>query len=366
VTATVLDTPVTAPARRTRRGWRWWAYSALIALATGWLAFTVGQWMFSGRWWLWLAVSFVPPGAFLVVPPLLALAAAPCRRSRRPVALIALAALVLGAPFGGVNVAAIGHGRTPAPPGAVHVFSWNTEYWDQGGQAAAFFPFLVRQHADVYLLQEYMFDGVAPTPVDDLGALTAAFPGFHIASVGEELTISRYPILAQTPIVAPDMPAPAQPGFPTFWLDKVLRTDLDVDGRTLSVYNVHMPVQMVPSNPLSPAYFRTVHQQDRQREPVWRALAADVAANPNPIILAGDLNTTPAMGDLRKMPPSLRDASYAMTDIYPVSWYDHPGIPMWWRLDWVFVSHDVTVHDYGFASSGGLSDHRYQHFTISF
>ncbi|MEV6816054.1 endonuclease/exonuclease/phosphatase family protein, partial [Micromonospora sp. NPDC051296] len=102
-----------------------------------------------------------------------------------------------------------------------------------------------------------------------------------------------------------------------------------------------------------------------QREPQWRALARDIRANPHPVLLAGDLNTTPAMGDLRKLPDGLRDASYAMASPYPASWAHRAGWPHWWRLDWALVSPQVRVHSYHFGDARGASDHRPQELLVS-
>ncbi|MDW5325323.1 endonuclease/exonuclease/phosphatase family protein [Plantactinospora sp. KLBMP9567] len=350
-----------------RRGWRWWLYTGLVAAGALWLAFTVAHLVLSGRWWLWLAVDAVPPPAFLGVPLLLAGAAAPCRRSRRPVALLAAAALLLGGPLSGLNLRGLSGGDGPAPADAVRVFGWNTGYWDEGGQTAGMYALLRAADADVYLLQEYWYEHSAGPGEAELARLRAEFPGFHVAVAGELVTLSRHPILRRLPLDAPDMPPPLW-GTTEQWRYKVLRTDLDLGaGRVLSVYNLHMPVQLVPDHsPLGGEFYRVIRQQHAQREPQWRALARDVAVNPHPMLLAGDLNTSPAMGDLTKLPDRLRDASYASSARYPATWSDGSGWPRWWRLDWAFVSAAVRVHSYRFGgSTNGASDHRAQQLVIS-
>ncbi|MEO3930799.1 endonuclease/exonuclease/phosphatase family protein [Micromonosporaceae bacterium B7E4] len=352
---------------RGRRGWRWWLYTGLVAAGALWLAFTVTHLVLSGRWWLWLAVDAVPPPAFLGVPLLLAGAAAPCRRSRRPVALLAAAALLLGGPLSGLNLRGLSGGDGPAPADAVRVFSWNTGYWDEGGQTAGMYALLRAADADVYLLQEYWYEHSAGPGEAELARLRAEFPGFHVAVAGELVALSRHPILRRLPLDAPDMPPPLW-GSAEQWRYKVLRTDLDLGaGRVLSVYNLHVPVQLVPDHsPLGGEFYRVIRQQHAQREPQWRALARDVAANPHPTLVAGDLNTSPAMGDLAKLPDRLRDASYASSARYPATWSDGSGWPRWWRLDWAFVSAAVRVHSYRFGgSTNGASDHRAQQLVIS-
>ncbi|WP_422769008.1 endonuclease/exonuclease/phosphatase family protein [Plantactinospora sp. WMMC1484] len=332
-----------------------------------WLAFTVAHLVLSGRWWLWLAVDAIPPVAFVGVPLLLAATAAPCGRSRRPVALLSAAALLLGGQLSGINLRGLAGGDGPPPPGAVRVFSWNTGYWDEGGQTERMYALLRAADADVYLLQEYWYEH-SPGPTGaELARLHAEFPGFEIAVAGELVTLSRFPILRRMPLLAPEMPPPLW-GSADAWNHKVLRTDLDLgSGRKLSVYNLHLPVQLVPDHsPLGGEFYRVIRQQHAQREPQWRALAADVAANRSPVLVAGDLNTSPAMGDLAKLPGGLRDASYASSSRYPATWSDVPGWPRLWRLDWAFVSAAVRVHSYRFGgSTGGVSDHRPQQLVIS-
>ncbi|MFY1692786.1 endonuclease/exonuclease/phosphatase family protein [Plantactinospora sp. WMMB782] len=360
--------PAGGPQRaRGRRGWRWWLYTGLVGAAALWLAFTVAHLVVSGRWWFWLVVDAVPPPAFLGVPLLLAVAAAPCRRSRRPVALLATAALLLGGPLSGLNLRGLGGGDGPPPADAVRVFSWNTGYWDEGGQTDQMYALVRAANADVYLLQEYWYERSTGPGEPELARLRAEFPGFHVAVAGELVTLSRHPVRRILPLDAPDMPPPRW-ASPDHWRYKVLRTDLDLGaGRVLSVYNLHLPVQLVPEHsPLDGEFYRVVREQHAQREPQWRALDRDVAANPHPILVAGDLNTSPAMGDLAKVPGRLRDAGYASSARYPATWSDAPGWPRWWRLDWAFVSAGVRVHSYRFGGpTNGVSDHRPQQLLLS-
>ncbi|MEO3748341.1 endonuclease/exonuclease/phosphatase family protein [Plantactinospora sp. B5E13] len=350
-----------------RRGWRWWLYTALVGAAALWLGFTVAHLALSGQWWLWLAVDAIPPLAFLAVPVTLAVGAAPCRRSRWPVALLAVAALLLGADRSGVNVRAFAGGDGPAPPDAVRVFTWNTGYWDEGGQTESMYRVLRDADADVYLLQEYWYAQTPGPTAAALDRLRAEFPDFHLVVVGELVTLSRFPILRRLPLEASDLP-PVVAGAGEQWRYKVLRTDLDVGaGRVLSTYNLHLPVQLSPDHsPFGAEFYRVIREQHAQREPQWRALARDVPTNPHPVLVAGDLNTSPAMGDLAKLPDGLRDAGYASRSLTPATWSDTPGWPRWWRLDWALVSSGVRVHSYRFGeSTRGASDHRGQHLVVS-
>ncbi|MEU5551146.1 endonuclease/exonuclease/phosphatase family protein [Micromonospora sp. NPDC047793] len=360
--APVAADTATRPGRAVRRRWPTVLWPAAAGL---WLAFTVAHRALSGRWWLWLAVDTVPPPAFLLVPLVLAAGAVMSRRRRRVVAVLAALALLLGAGLGGVNVRWWQGGDGPAPADAVRVFSWNTGYWDSGGETETMYQVLRDADADVYLLQEYWFEQGRPTQAT-LDRLRAEFPGFHVVVVGELVTLSRLPVLRQAPLEPVGLP-PEVAAAGDEWRYKTLRTDLDLGGgRVLSAYNLHLPVQLSPQHgPFDAAFYRILREQRAQREPQWRALARDVRDNPNPVLLAGDLNTTPAMGDLRKLPDGLRDAAHAMTTPYPASFAARPGWPHWWRLDWALASPQVRVHSYRFGDARGVSDHRTQELVVS-
>ncbi|MGB2570629.1 endonuclease/exonuclease/phosphatase family protein [Micromonospora citrea] len=349
----------------------------LVAVALGWLLLTALHRLFTGRWWFWLLPDLLPPVAYVLVPGLLALTVPAARLLRRPVpprpravVLVAVTlALGLGLPDAGLNRHALSGGEQAAPPAdAVRVLVWNTGYWDQDDDPEAFLRFLVDQRADVYLLQEHLYwDSAAglrgARPAPELSRLRAAFPGYAVVARGELLTVSRYPVLARPP-VGPDaaLPAAAEADFDrVFTAAKVLRTDLAVGDRVLSAYNVHLPVQL---NLAPRRFLGFVAERDAARRAQLRALEADVAANPHPVLVGGDFNTTPAMGDLRPLRDLLRDAADASDAGYPATW-PAGRLPALWRLDWTLTSPSVRVHRYDLRPPAGLSDHRAQQALIS-
>ncbi|NYT92254.1 endonuclease/exonuclease/phosphatase family protein [Salinispora sp. H7-4] len=351
----------------TDRWWRRWPRRALLAAAALWLGFTTAHLLLSGRLWWWRLADLLPPIAFLTIPVLLAVVAAGNRRARRPVALLSLAALLLGAGLTGLNLPGPLRPAPPVPADALRVVSWNTEYWHLPDRATEFYDLLHAQRADVYLLQEYLdeVDGEV-VRADELDQVRRQFPGYHLAVVGELLTLSRYPIVAATPLSATGLPS-APTDFTDFWNHQVLRTDLLIDGRVVSAYNAHLPVPLWAGGPslFSGAFHEAIRTQHERRIPQFRALAADVADNSHPILVAGDLNTSPAMGDTHRFPPQLRDAGYASRSAYPVSWSAAGPSLLLWRLDWALVSDDVEVHRYEFRDPAGHSDHRLQFLSIS-
>ncbi|GAB3973111.1 endonuclease/exonuclease/phosphatase family protein [Actinoallomurus acanthiterrae] len=342
-----------------------WAARLAVAMSVAWLAIAVLHRLFSGRFWLWVLPDLVPPPVYLVVPlALLAAAAVGLFRGPRRWAMAAggaaAVALILGFGQAGLNPRALTvSGRVPA--GALHIVSWNTEYWDQTDDPAHFYRYLTAQHADVYVLQEYLhWVNNGPAPVDDVAGLRQAFPGYQMAISGELVTLSRYPIVATPPIATawPEDPS----WYSQFQKRKVLRTDLDVGGRTLSVYNVHIPVQLGQRRLLHASFYRDVHTRVRHRTAEYSALRRDVAANHNPKLIAGDFNTTASMGEVGWFRSHLSDAVRADGSLYPASW---PSVgPTLWRLDWAFTT-GLHVYRYGFRSPEGMSDHRAQDLWLS-
>lgn len=358
-TTPAVDLP---PGRSVQRGrwgrwWRRWLGRAFLTGSALWLGYVLLHRALSGRVWWWLLAELTPPVLFLAVPLVFALAAAGCRRTRRPAALLCAAALLAGGGLSGINLPGPLRPEQPIPGDALRIFSWNTLYWHPAGGSADFYRFLRDQQADVYLLQEYIdeVDGVI-VPIDERDRLRREMPGYDIAIIGELVTLSRFPIVEQAPIEVAGLP-PAPDDFHDFWNYQVLRTDLKVDDRVLSVYNTHVPVPLWVGGPslFSRQFHRTIREQDQRRVAQLRALSVDVADNPNPVLLAGDLNTTPAMGDRRRLPDGLRDAVSASRTLYPATW-QADGLRAW-RLDWVLVSDEVTVHRYEFGDARGMSDH---------
>jgi endonuclease/exonuclease/phosphatase (EEP) superfamily protein YafD len=347
------------------------AVPLLTVAAAAWLGFVAAHWILNGRWWGWLFPSALPPVLFVVVPVVVLGAALLVRPARRRVIVPAALALALGVPYSGLNPAALWPGDRTGPAGALRVFSWNTEYWHQQDDPDEFYRFLKAQRADVYLLQEYLgwdlsrpFDG--EQPLDDLARLRREFPGYHIAARSELLTLSRLPIVAQPP-VAPD-PAAAgddRAGFHRVFRDaKVLRTDLRWGTSTVSFYNAHIAVQLKIVSPLTASFWTFPHRAAQQRTAQLRGLVEDVVANPHPVVVAGDFNTSPAMADLDELSHRLHDPTGAGSSLYPSSWT--PGGPLsLWRLDWTFVSSEVDVHRYEFRSPRGMSDHHAQDLSLS-
>ncbi|MEZ0074653.1 endonuclease/exonuclease/phosphatase family protein [Planotetraspora sp. GP83] len=350
-----------APAAEARGRPRRWRGRLVLTVTAAWLLFVALHRLLSGRFWLWLLPDLVPPLVYLAGP-LLLLAATPLAgRLRRWCAVLAVVSLALGVDQSALNLTGDG---SPAPPGAVRVVSWNTEYWHQDDDPGHFYGFLKAQHADVYLLQEYLsWTDDTPRQVDDLARLRQEFPGYQIAVEGELVTLSRFPIVASPPVGPARALSSGSPWLSAFTLGKVLRTDLRIGTSILSLYNVHIPTQyMLNENPLTPAFYTFLQDRNAARKAQFDGLEADVGANRNPLLVAGDFNSTYAMGDMGWLFHRLSSANRAARSLYPASW--PAGGPALWQLDWAFTS-SARVHGYRLLDPEGMSDHRAQGLVIS-
>ncbi|MFY1690219.1 endonuclease/exonuclease/phosphatase family protein [Plantactinospora sp. WMMB782] len=338
----------------------------LLVAAVLWLGYALLQPVLSGRWWLMQLPDLAPPLVFLLVPLLLAALAWTARGARRLVALVAAAGLVAGAGNLGINWYALGDPPPPAPPGAIRVVSWNTSYWHQSEDPADFYTFVKSQPADVYVLQEYLYhdpDRMWMVEYDDLARLRQEFPGYHIYAVGELVTLSRFPISASRPLwVDAEMPELGNE-WPDYWKVKTIRTDLAVGDRTLSVYNVHLQVSVDTSaEPVE--LIRDSRGRFDNRRLQYRAIADDVAANPNQSLVVGDFNTSPSMSETRDFDGLVEDAIRADRSFYPVSWQTQGPLQLW-RVDRAFTTPGLTVHEYDLVDPRGRSDHALQRMQLS-
>lgn len=333
----------------------------LVAATAAWTTFLLLHVLFVGRWWPWFIFEVTPPLAMVAVP-LLLLALVPfARRIRGRLSVVLVIVLLFGIPLAGYGPAWAGT-ATGSPLGTtVKVFAWNTDYWHQNNDKDAFYAFLRQQDADVYLLQEYAYRFGEPIRIDDSARLRTEFPGYQMSVDGDLLTLSRLPIVAALHVEVP--------GNGMEWYKKVIkaqRTDIRVGGRTVSFYNVHLPVPFrISGSPLNPSFYRALKEQDVRRLHDLRMLRADLANNPHPAVLAGDFNS-PWM-ELSLLGTSTRvhdpTGSLAPPRTWPVSKYPLPRL---WRLDWLFTTGDLTVPEHRLRSGGeAFSDHAPQVFRVA-
>ena len=121
----------------------------LLAADAAWLVFTVSRLLLSGAVWLMVLPDMVPPILLAVVPVVFLAAVGLVRLGRAPISRLAalgtagaaLAALAIGFPQSGLNLAALSSPAKP-PTSAVRVMVWDTLGWDTDKNQAAFSRYL--------------------------------------------------------------------------------------------------------------------------------------------------------------------------------------------------------------------------------
>jgi endonuclease/exonuclease/phosphatase (EEP) superfamily protein YafD len=323
----------------------------VFVLACGWLVFVALHRILSGRHWLWLLPDLVPPVSYLAVP--LVLATVAVAAGQYWTAGIASVAVVVGVGHSGLSR----RGRPTPAAGGVSVLSWNTQYWDQN--SPNLYEFLTAKNADVYVLQERLHGShYDPRPAPDLPRLREAFPEHHIATAGELITLSRFPVVGTRKFGSPATEWTAE-----YHATKVLRTDLRLGADVLSVYNVHIPVQYVGTdNLLTREFYARLRDRNETRKAVFHSLHADIQSHRNLVLVTGDFNSTGAMGDLRWLFRNLTSANQSGRRLLPTSWPAR-GLSLW-QVDWTFTR-GLRVHRYELGDPRGNSDHRTQELLIT-
>ncbi|WP_100446766.1 endonuclease/exonuclease/phosphatase family protein [Glycomyces xiaoerkulensis] len=370
MTGLLEDRPAATESRR-----RWcWGTRIVVAAASAWTVFLIAHLLLTGEVWWWSAIEMTPPPALALPPAVLAVGALWAARGVRwRVEVVAATTALIVAPMTGFNPAALLEDGEPDGEADLRVFSWNTDYWHvRFDDPEAFYDHLLEQDADVYLLTEYLTRTNMVVPIDDEAALREHFEGWHISIASEMVTISRHPIVEQraidtTGVIGPDDPgAPGEGDWEEYWTTKVLRTDVEVDGRIASLYNLHLavPVPTEGSSPFGGEFWGHVRAQYQRRSAQVDLLLEDLAGNPHPVLVAGDLNSSALSGAVTALKNRL-DCPDPDGEFLPTSWPQRRfGFPQLWRLDWACTGTGASIAGYGFGTAAGMSDHKSQHIDL--
>jgi hypothetical protein len=171
--------------------------------------------------------------------------------------------------------------------------------------------------------------------------------------------------VGRVPLETNPSPAPGTANVPFLkaWRYGAIRTDLQVGGRILSLYNVHFYDRFyLGVSALTPAFYRDVRGLDEGRRAQFARLLADLGRNPNPAIVSGNLNTLPDTRDLARL-DGLKDAGGAGGPLYPAT-LTFAGMRLW-RVDWTLTTPSLAVQRYDLRSPKGLSSHHLQDVVVS-
>src|SRR5690606_27862261 len=148
-------------------------------------------------------------------------------------------------------------------------------------------------------LQEYI--NIDNTPVDDLELLKQAFPEYQFVIRDEFITFSRYPIIN------------------TFHQEfAYMRTDMQINNKIISFYNVHIPVQLKVELLLNP--FEQLNDLDYRKQ--WRKnsfnyLIKDIEGLDTPFYISGDFNSTKSMGTMDRLLSISKDSYSVSSYLFP-------------------------------------------------
>jgi hypothetical protein len=337
--------------------------ATLTFLLTGlWVTYLLIDFILSGRWWLWNLNSMIPPFMLLLVPVgLLALNLYAAKSL--PVFAVLIVTILVIWPRSGFDLpnflpAYVGSKITAANAlsgkQTIRVVSWNTEFWADEVEEDSMIDVLRAAPADVYLLQE-MWSKQDLSPLEDLSRLQAAFPGYQLHQAGEHVTLSRLPVISFQPH--------DQSGFTRLDVEiggvqnaeHSQTNGTDHPGHVVSIYNVHIPVHMIPANLKRGMYFfDDVRSRFAWRRSSLAAFQAELAANLTPKVLSGDYNTSANMPEINWFRKRFSDAFSQIHGGYPSTYAFGPF--KLWRIDWVF-GEKVEFVQYHQQEHSELSDH---------
>jgi len=252
------------------------------------------------------------------------------------------------------------------------IFNWNTNCWDQHKNKDQFYQFLKKQQADIYILQEYLYGSldwsdprnqisaaeikrrklfricsvVPGFPVhyqwiDDTKRLRAEFPGYYLATNQQFVMISRFPIVA----------AHAD------YSEQYAVTDLKIDGRIVRFFNVHLLLHIEPENPLQSYFYEALQRRFVARKLALNNLKADLKKTEYGYLIAGDFNSTKAMGLMSELLHEHQDAINYSRQLLPLT-FQFAGLKLW-RFDYFLLRKEkkLQVKTYRNLDHHGLSDH---------
>jgi len=314
-----------------------WLYSSAIVL---WflLHLVVGDQL----GWLALVSTFAPY-LFWPLPFIVILALVARRRAWVPTLL---AVLVFVVEYGVLFDFGLFNRRAVAGE-PITVLSFNTWGYSQSPETAQ--AIVSSGTPDIVVLQELSSEIAAVIDRD----LADIYPYRLMEPGNRKGILSRYPLTDANDSLPPDVR----------WFTQA--AEVDVGGRRLTVYNVHLYVWTILSDV---AAGRSVADGlaggAASREQQAAALAQDVATRAGPVIVAGDLNATDQSTAYAVLTAHLNDAhrqagsGFGHTfPAYRGSFHGLPILPRAVRIDMILYSSDLQAVDSRVVPEHGESDH---------
>lgn len=221
----------------------------------------------------------------------------------------------------------------------IKLFNWNTLYWTVDHKPG-FYQFLQSQNADVYHLQEALNHD--EEIIDVRSELQEYFPDYQIVQSGELVSMTRLPVVGSF----------ADDSLP------YLRLDLDVAGKVVSFYNVHIIVHIAPENLKKSVslFLRNIKERFARRKVEYQMLWNALENNQLPKVISGDFNTAKSQVAIRRFLRKYQDSFSALHVGMPRTYAFAKRIKLW-RIDYVLVSSDLNLLKNDYIDPQLLSDH---------
>ena len=235
----------------------------------------------------------------------------------------------------------------PAGP-SFKILTYNVGRYDAGGRkitsnesVPGIRRLLSEQDADIVCLQEFA--------VKDTSLLDTCLPAYpyqarHLFKGNRwfgNITLSKYPIVGESTLTFPQS------------RNLSLVTDIDVDGRTIRIYNCHLESYSISFTSLVKRLSHRDHFTDevaqvhlkmreatRRRSEQVSALLESEAQSPYPYFLCGDFNDSPVSYTYRQLTRTQKDsfveAGRGMGSSYSVLW------PML-RIDYILLPQEFSA-----------------------
>lgn len=229
---------------------------------------------------------------------------------------------------------------------SLRLVSWNAEGFQLNKdtlQASA--TFIRNLHPDVICLQERPHDNLLHR--DSISAVFG-YPYRVFNSREDEVlnlaVYSRFPLSNMKEYYFPNS------------YNKVLQIDLQYEGRTIRLFNMHLQTTGMTSafqgNNLLHTYQLNAGERNRQAQ----LLAEAIASSPYPVIVCGDLNDTPVSYAYRKLTGQLEDCFLEAGNGWGGTYQPAHNL---FRIDYTLCSTELKTLAYRLYSNR-WSDHRIQ------
>ena len=258
---------------------------------------------------------------------------------------------------------------------SITVLNWNTLMWDEKKDKDAFYHFLTSQQADIYILQEVLYNASEhdatvdkslhktaipiSTAVDGLDydylafdksdEILGYFPDYYLSHQQQFLVISKFPIV-QSYLDSSD---------------QFQVVDIAIQNYSLRLFNVHVALHLEFKSPATSAFYQALERRYDTRSIAFEQLELAINSTNSDYLVAGDFNSPKTMGTMTKLKQTHVDLFRYAPERIPLT-FEFNGLRLW-RFDYFFANNDHRFDVINFRNFPipALSDHNAQRLVIA-